>query len=747
VLLGCSSREPQLDWTKYPASVDLGSELDRATVLSETRRIDFGDPAAKTNLLEGWSQRKININHEAVSVASSGSWSALQLMVLEPRELVLTLRVGSEMSDRQELGVKLNDRPVHTLSLEPGLQICHFTLPETSLVRGMNTLVFERTTPEKQSPGRILWSFLEIEDGEPVAAPEQRPDGLFLPYGTAIEYLVKLPENTFLTLGSTGNEQPSARVLVRGRLLGRSSILFEEELVSGPQVGSLRLPVPAGRWALITLSAAVADSAGNEGLLIVSPQLRLPEALTAEAVINELPQLQSPPPRRPNVIVYLVDTLRADRLGCYGYHKPISPAIDAFAADAVLFEQTLAQSSWTRSAIASIFTGMVPPGHGVFDREDGLTDEAVTLAEVVRGAGYDTASIVTSGHISPQWRMSQGFDTFKLIRENDMGLLYALSNGVNPPVFEWLDRPRERPFFLYIHTLDPHSPYDPPGEAARKFAANVREPDVSPEIWARLEKIEQRRTENIGIRSPIKIGAQTWMDALKWGVITPTPTMVKDINALYDAEVHYNDIHFGELINHLRETGLYDNTIIFFISDHGEEFLDHESWTHGHSLYQEQLWIPLIIHIPDAAVPRGSRVKGLARQIDIGVTVTDYLGLPAPPEWQGSSLLPMMLGLNEYGSQRSGYAHLELDKHFGETYIEGGWKLVCSDPQSKRCRLFDLNKDPEEQVDLASSQPKVAAEMKKKMILYRDSSKRLEAFQAEPDEETRKQLEALGYIF
>jgi arylsulfatase A-like enzyme len=669
-------------------------------------------------------------------------------MVLEPRELAVTVRLGPVRAEQQELVVKLNGSQIDTLGLEPGLQTCQLSLPESNLVRGINTLAFEKSRDGNRPPGRTAWSFLKIEGGEPIKAVEQRPNGLFLPFGTAIEYLVRLPQDTFLTLDGIESEQ-QGRFTIGVRMLGESCDLLSEELVSGQQAHAVKLPVPASTWALVTMTAVGEPASGNEGLLVKHPRLRLRETLTAEEVIGVPPrlQLQTPLPRRPNVIVYLIDTLRADRLGCYGYGKPLSPAIDAFAADAVLFENTMAQSSWTRSAVASIFTGMAPPGHAVYDRKDGLTADVVTLAELLQGAGYSTASFVASGHIGPKWGMTQGFDTFKLITDNEMGLRYALSNGLNPPIIEWLERQRRKPFFLYVHTLDPHSPYDPPQDAARKFAANIREPDISVEARAKLEAMEEYRRQRLGVTTPVKLGTQTWIEGLKKGIISSTPAMLEDLNSLYDAEIHYNDTHFGELLRYLRASGLYDSSIIILVSDHGEEFLDHGFWAHGHTLFQEQLQVPLIARFPDTAVPRGSRIGGLARQIDIGVTVADYLGLTAPSDWQGRSLLPLLLGLSGYGDRQAGYAYLDLDRSFGESYIEGRWKLICDDRRGQSCRLYDLAEDPEETVDLAASQPKITAEMSRKMRLYRDESKRFEGFQADPDEETRKQLEALGYVF
>lgn len=752
-LIGCGSRETTPDWSKIAVSVDLTQEIQSAEVLVETRHIDFATDAAGENLLEGWAPDPVISNDGSRLRESLGEKSILQFVVLDPRDLDVTAKIGAAdaQCEGQELVLELNGDPVQTLRLDRGVQDHQFILPRSNLVRGNNAIVI--TAGEKTSGSiqcrRSLWGSLSIEGGEPLQPPIQKDGGLFLPFGTAVRYLVEAPSKGYLTVGGFGTGDHGERLGISLRGLGESRDSLAVKLSAGTGAQNIRLPFASSSWFSLTLSGdSSEDVPGNEdGLFLSDIRLRFRKPPTGETVMHSPPKWKSPTPRRPNVIIYLVDTLRADHLGSYGYHKPISPSIDEFAADAVLFERTMAQTSWTRTAVASIFTGMVPTSHGVINRKDGLVAELETLAEVLKGEGYDTASIVATGHVSPTWGMAQGFETFNLVRENDMGLLYALSNGLNPPIIEWLDRDRSNPFFLYVHTLDPHSPYLPRAEAAEKFASAVSEPALTPEIRSRLAEMAEHVVKVTGRPAPVKLGSQIWMNGLNGGVFSATPAMLEDLNALYDAEIFHNDTYFGELLDHLRNTGLYDNTVIIFVSDHGEEFLDHGSWLHGHTLYGEQVEVPLIIRLPDPSAPRNLRVEGLARQIDLAATIADYVGVRAPRNSQGSSLLPLMFDIGVPKTRRTGYAHVKLDQRFAESFFDGKWKLICTDESWQTCELYDLENDPEELIDLAPRRNTKVTEMKRKMKLYLDGIERFQSFEADPDEEIRAQLEALGYKF
>ncbi|MCP4660174.1 MAG: sulfatase, partial [bacterium] len=594
-----------MDWSRFPSSVDLVRSLPGALSLAETRRIDFGTVPSHDYLVEGWVGDDVFADDGSTFAWSLGEGSTLQFVVLKPRELELRARLRPYRIDGppQQVRFELNGEEVGVLRLKGGMREYRLELPAGPMVRGRNLLRLRNVYPRDIGPGPpdlgppgTAWGELWIDDGEPPGMPEPRADGIFLPFGTEVSFFLQLPAESYLSFDALESSHRRGRLVVRSRRAGDQGERFEGEVRAGASPIVLPLTAPSPTLTRITLAALCSGSTPGRGsgLLIRHPVVRRREAAAAPAAPS-IAAAAAAPPRRPHVIIYLVDTLRADHLGCYGYRKPISPRIDAFAADAVLFEQAMAQSSWTRTAVASLFTGRVPTAHGVRGRRDALAPDAVTLAEILSDAGYDTAAFVTNGNVGAACGLAQGFATFELLGERDTKALHSLSDEVNGAVFSWLDRGprRERPFFLYLHTMDPHAPYAPPEVAARRFAANVRQPELDAETVAALEATRQPTSRRWGSRaSQARLGSVTWMQALDAGRLSVDRSMTEDLTALYDAEIFFNDHHFGALLDRLRATGLYESSVVIFLSDHGEEFFDHRGWGHGRTLYQEQLRVP-----------------------------------------------------------------------------------------------------------------------------------------------------------
>ena len=222
------------------------------------------------------------------------------------------------------------------------------------------------------------------------------------------------------------------------------------------------------------------------------------------------------------------------------------------------------------------------------------------MAEVLAAEGYQTAAFSGNPNVVPAYGMDQGFDFFAR-------RLKRTSEDFNAMTFEWLDqRDLERPFFLYVHTLDPHAPYQPPEEFREKFAPDA---DQMP----------------------------SWQPSWKWP-LEALPYLLD----LYEAEIAYNDASFGVLLDALRERGLYDDTLIVVISDHGEEFKEHGRWRHGATLYAESLEVPMVIRLPGQT--EGIRVSTPVQHIDVMPTLLEALGLVSPATVEGRSLLGLATG-------------------------------------------------------------------------------------------------------
>ena len=301
-----------------------------------------------------------------------------------------------------------------------------------------------------------------------------------------------------------------------------------------------------------------------------------------------------------NLVLVVADTLRADRLGCYGHDRDTSPSLDALAAESVLFENAFAPSPYTATSHASLFTSLYPNTHLVWNKtelEGGatvfpkLSENAVTLAEALRDAGWQTAGIADGGFVKEERGLHQGFELFE-----------SKTTGVGGRVdraLEWLreERDPERPFFLFLHTYEVHSPYMPELEYVDRF-----DPDYRGPLREAVRQARQWVAEN-PLANPINKPQERFFKPL-FEAQGFSPEDQAFVRTLYDAEIAMVDDEFARLRAYLRESGLDQDTAIVVTSDHGEEFWEHDYWGH-HKLWEETLRVPLIARLPGG--PPGAR--------------------------------------------------------------------------------------------------------------------------------------------
>jgi len=285
-----------------------------------------------------------------------------------------------------------------------------------------------------------------------------------------------------------------------------------------------------------------------------------------------------------NVILIVVDTLRVDRLGCYGGGKKISPSVDLMAQKGIQFENAYTSAPWTRPAVASILTGLLPYNHGVCDINDVLMPEYTTLGEIMQKNGYKTAGIVSNMLLRNKFGYSQGFD---LYNEKNMGSVNSVtSSKITDDAVKWIKKNKEDNFFLWLHYYDPHYTYQHHDEFnyIKGYSGDLK---AGEDIWELRTKSKEMDRSDIGF-----------------------------LLNLYDEEISYTDKYIGSLLNYLKNEGLMDNTVIVFTADHGEEFMEHGWIGHTTSLYQELVHVPLIIFTPD---------KFASKNIQDNVSVTDIV--------------------------------------------------------------------------------------------------------------------------
>jgi len=420
----------------------------------------------------------------------------------------------------------------------------------------------------------------------------------------------------------------------------------------------------------------------------------------------------------PNVLLYVVDTLRADALGAYGHPRVETPALDALAAEGWLFERVYAPSSWTRPSVASLLTGAEPGAHGVNGRDEALPAGARLLSEELRASGYATAGFVTNPNVGSFFGFDQGFDHYEELyarREPGRvgsGELVTRAGEVTERAIAWLDEATE-PFFLFALTTDPHWPYDPPASFDR-YGGDYR--------------------------GPVRDGG----DAVKRADLGPADR--ERVRAFYHGEVSANDAAFGALLEQLRQRGLADSTLVVFTADHGEEFWEHGRHGHGRQLFEESIRVPLVFAAPGLEARRAEAPVAL---IDVAPTILDLLGLPAPAASQGRSLA----GGAADGERR---LHVRLDRGDDrvDALIAHPWKLI-RDGASGRSALFDLRGDPRERRDLAAVEARRVDALNRELAARAEANARQRARlggEAAPvpsdalPAEARQALEALGYL-
>jgi arylsulfatase A-like enzyme len=455
--------------------------------------------------------------------------------------------------------------------------------------------------------------------------------------------------------------------------------------------------------------------------------------------VVSLPRLVRPNPRPPpyNVLWIVLDTVRADFLGCYGGPRGVSPRIDELAARGVLFERAVSQAGWTLPAMVSMLTGLHAESHGVVHTEHQLPARAVTFAEQMAAAGFTTAAVVSGTFTDSYWGMDQGFDHF-----DDLGMV--VDDRESPPhdptntqamkarahrritsplvtdrAIAWLGDHPQRRFFLLTHYFDPHLDYLEHSGVSEHFAPM---PCSSPRLCA----------------------------------LDPDPQNTARLRATHAGEIAFTDHHIGRLLDYLEERELLHETIVVLTADHGEEFYERKFLAHGNFLFNEVIRVPLIVVAPGGATPPGRRVSTPVATLDIGPTLLELADVGGTDFGQGYSLVAL---LQEDGplAERAVFSSLwatvaPAPGLVGEQVayrVDRGAESLIIDPRMRRtpALLFDWGEDETQARNLARQRPGLVQPLQE---LYRIAKKRfhaerLAADHVELSNEIREKLRALGY--
>ncbi len=557
-------------------------------------------------------------------------------------------------------------------------------------------------------------------------------------FPSALTFRLTLPEEPFLDFSVAvlaSGDVGRGRVAFSVRLddEGERFTVYEESVRARGggdfQSRSVNLAAWRGKEVALTLRAEPAhpESVGSwvEGVSIAWGDPRIEN------------RARGPRPTRPSIVLILVDTLRRDYLGFHGFDGPISPNLDWLAKESVVFENAVTQAPWTKPSIASLFTSLPPDTHGL-DNHEGLFGpredqalttgvlpaEAVTLAEGLKGAGYRTAAFVANPWIHERYGFDQGFDSYEVVET--LPEILERARG-------FVREGEGRPFFLYLHFMDVHGPYDAPEEDFHAIGTS-----------ASLTVREEPREGDLATLPPYLEGIPWFGDeefrSRTYGdIIAFRRSRSHTLRARYAANVLDFDRRIAPFLDEVRNPALNDDTVLVLTSDHGEELLEHGGWDHGFNLYEHQLRVPLLIRMPGAAERR--REARAANLVDVMPTLLALANADVPEGIEGRNLLA------PDGSDRPTFS--TATKHREGVYAlrTGRYKLIF-DGKTGSVSLFDLSADRSEYRDIASENEaeaqKLLAVLSRHIELARSS--RLHPREAVIPEDIRKRLESLGYL-
>ncbi|HEX5067198.1 MAG TPA: sulfatase [Myxococcota bacterium] len=419
------------------------------------------------------------------------------------------------------------------------------------------------------------------------------------------------------------------------------------------------------------------------------------------------------PGKPQNLVVISLDTLRADHLGVYGYERETSPQLDRWAERAFVFDNALSAANYTLASHQALFQSRTARV-----AKDARLD-GPTLAVMLKEQGFHTAAFTGGGMLTEIHGFSRGFDSWD---EGNQLLVDTV-----PKALAFLDEAAREGgrFYLFVHCVDVHLPYSPPAPYNRLFY---------PEYTGTVDGEGTRKL--LSVRKIFE-GTSHYVrfdDADR-----------KKVVALYDGEIAKMDVDLAKLLGRIDAPDLRDDTLVVIVSDHGDEFWDHGSVLHAHTVFQELLHVPFLLRVP--ALEREARHIGeRVSLLDVVPTVLELLALPQPKGLRGRSLVPLLHGetLPERPVFAEGFA---VDSKL-QTVVDGPWKLI-RDLDSGHVALFDLESDPQERNDLAPAQPQQVERLRQLLdgVLGRSREKQDPlALPAEVDEATKARLRELGYI-
>lgn len=720
-------------------------EVPRAELRVGGLHIDFGTADSFKYNRGGWENRWSDVvatKDGTTATKLDGGDGPIDFVLREadatPREVVVRLRASC---DDQKIGVSLDGESLgDAAELPTDWTTVRFPVTaEVDAGRHVLTLQPDRVCKGK-ARAQVDWVWLAEKAGAepPAIAQRAKPvklDGglrraLNAPSARTYSFYLHVPEQGELVFDQ-GSSADDTEFVVRVATDGEPAReVYREKATTEWTEGNVDLAPWATKAVRIDLTTTGADGEAGWG----EAEIMVPE-------LPEPPEIADRGSRPKNIVYILIDTQRADALEPFGEDGSLAqtPTFDALAKDSIVFTRAFNQENWTKPSVATILSGLYPVTHDTSGEEETVPDAVEMIAERLEDNGMKTGAFIANGYISRDFGFNQGWDDYtNFLREGKNGQ----AKNVYRNATQWVEENHDKPFFLYVQTIDPHVPWNIPDEYKELYYDGKYTGRIGPTMGGAEQK-------------ELSGNPKMTEDDYKW------------VQTLYKGEVSYQDKQMSRLIDKLDELGVLDDTLVIVSNDHGEELNDHGEMGHRHTLYNELLRAPLLMRYPDR-LPPGHQYDDIVEMVDVAPTIVDLMGFEPSEVHEGISLLPLIEGhtlqrprytIAEY-EYNSRYGPLDIDEEdrgsHERSVIVGRWKLWRDHRQHKM--LFDLKADPKEQKNMLGKAPialrltevylaeGLANPNKKVRLLNRMGRKQFQSGTVKIEGELRKQLEALGYF-
>ena len=729
-------------------AIDLIAYFPLAEVHGPLSGIEFQDAEEGRYLPMGWQRFSTDsLNADGAWINSRNGVVEVPLFERGSLELEMTLQTHPESAalSRQRVGVNWNGQAVENFSLEWGEDVYTVSIPETLQEIGINVLEIMpeyRFLPEPENNERALeaqgvrCSALHFR-GAGVSSSgfgdARAVEGVVRqPAGTQIAYY--FPAHRPLRLSAVGRLVSAENASVAGRVqviartrAGKEVRLYDRALddLRADRPFEIDESLPSDEDEFVGLTFVVRGEEASGDLRIEWTEAKLePIDETQEA------RARFPGNEVRNVFVILYDSLRADHTAPYGSNVR-TPEMARIAKEGVTFSNAFTTSNWTRPSIASLLTSMHPTAHGILSGPNVLPVNVPYLPAILQDRGYRTLAVANNPHMSADFGFERGFDSIhkfyerrKEVRETYLTPEDQARHVWDEYIEPFLKAERDAPFFVYLHEIDPHYPYRAPGPYDRMYGDPTR--------------------SSLRIKLPL-----TYMVIDRSLVLEPEDAAYLDAN--YKGEISFMDAYLGWMLDKIRSTGHRDDTLVLFVSDHGDEFLDHGMIAHGHTLYDELLRIPMIFSLP-GTLPQGRALRANAELVDVAPTILEHLGVEVPAAMRGKDLFAALSEGDEFQHDMPAFASM-----LGRDSVRfHDWKLIVQHPLDghagqSRYQLFETREDRGEHINAYPVEPIVAKALLQMLRWRLDHDAGFERelpFEetAEYTAEQEEHLRALGYV-